>query len=266
VVTAKRDVADMARSKPAFSVSTPLRKTSLLGAHHRHVSLVSTAHAPRAEVRAALAPPKWVRVAVGIAGFTVGALFPSFPVKQRTDALFSVQPPVAAAMADETMQVPVFKGNSPLPLSVLGIRQEEFMSARELKSPKTTQYSEAEEEIMELEEDEVENAWFHNLQMLWAGLASVGGIVVLYKGGVLWERWIQEQERKDMEEEIELTGIFIDPRAVRKEEDGDGDQKKGSNGDKGGADPSGSDNPDAPPDSEMPPDSIDSLERMFGKS
>jgi hypothetical protein len=256
----------MARSKTAFSAPAPLRKTLLLGAHHRHVPLVSTAHAPRAEVSAALAPPKWVRVAVGIAGFTVGALFPSFSAKQRNDALFSVHPPVVAAMADETMQLPVYGGKSALPLSVLGIRQEEFMSARELKSPKTTQYSEAEEEIMELEEDEVENAWFHNLQMLWAGLASVGGIVVLYKGGVLWERWIQEQERKDMEEEIELTGIFIDPRAVRKEEDSDGDQKKGSNGNKDGPDPGGADNPDAPPDSEMPPDSIDSLERMFGKS
>ena len=139
---------------------------------------------------------------------------------------------------------------------------------------------------MELEEDQFENQWFHDLQVMWAALASVGGIMVLYKGGVLWEKWIQEQERKDMEEEIELTGTFIDPRAVRKDEDADdkGKKKSKNNNTNGGTDdknpdtnpsspsnsggPSGSGGgPDAnPPDADLPTGGIDALERLFGKS
>jgi hypothetical protein len=162
----------------------------------------------------------------------------------------------------EKMAVRVVDGNKEgITLGALGIRQEDFLSHRELSKLKTTQYSEAEEEIMELEEDEVENKWFHDLQVMWAGIASVGGIMVLYRGGVLWERWIVEQERKDREEEIELTGTFIDPRAVRKEEGGEDDdaakKKKG-----------GGDGPDdSPPDADdLPPGGIDALEKLFGKS
>lgn len=133
---------------------------------------------------------------------------------------------------------------------------------------------------MELLEDEFETQWYRDLQMLWAGLASVGGIMVLYKGGVLWENWIKEQERKDMEEEIELTGTFIDPRAVRKDEDGDKGKKKGQSGkpkdsnDDGptmgpskGTDGGPGNGPGAGDgDSPVSPDSIDNLERLFGKS
>jgi hypothetical protein len=252
----------------AFAGPAQLKSSSLLGSEGAGapVATLSTRRAPHPALRAALEPPKWARVAVGVAGIAVGSLFPTISASQRHGAQFSAQPPVVAAMAAETMEVPVVKGESSIPLSVLGVRTEEFMSHRELKSAKTTQYSEAEEEIIELEEDEVESKWFRDLQILWAGLASVGGIMILYKGGVLWERWIQEQERKDMEEEIELTGIFIDPRAVRKEEDGEDDRKKGRNGKKDGPGDGGSGRPATPPDTELPPDDIDSLERMFGKS
>lgn len=123
---------------------------------------------------------------------------------------------------------------------------------------------------MELEEYEVATQWFRNLQMLWATLASAGGIYVLYKGGVMWENWIQEQEKKDMEEEIEMTGTFIDPRAVRKDED---DEDKGNKGkdkgkDKGNKGPQGKGgDPSEPPDSpDFPKDGLDSLEKLFGKS
>jgi hypothetical protein len=170
---------------------------------------------------------------------------------------------IETAVAAEQLAVPVIDGNSSgIPLGALGIKQEDYLSHRELSKLKTTQYSEAEEELMELEEDELENKWFHDLQVMWAGLASVGGIMVLYKGGVLWEKWIQEQERKDMEEEIELTGTFIDPRAVRKAEDEDDDNN--DSGGKGGKDDS---DPDSPPETDdLPPGGIDALEKLFGKS
>lgn len=144
-----------------------------------------------------------------------------------------------------------------IPLEALGIKKEEYVGERELRRRKTTRYSEAEQEIMELEEWEVATQWFRDLQFFWAALASLGGIYVLYKGGVMWENWIQEQERKDMEEEIELTGTFIDPRAVRKDEDGEQGQGRGKNK----APPKKGDDPDSPPASDR-----DSLEKLFGKS
>ncbi len=110
---------------------------------------------------------------------------------------------------------------------------------------------------MELEEYEVSTKWFRDLRAMWAALASIAGILVLYRGGVLWERWIQEQERKDMEEEIKLTGTFISPRAVRKDENED-DKRSGKNGKKGGGGDKGDD--DKPP---PVVGDIDGLNRML---
>lgn len=167
------------------------------------------------------------------------------------------------AVAAEMLEVPIRRVNGALDLSDLGIKADEYAGHKQLFKLKTTQYSEAEEEIMELNEDEVDNKWFYDLQVMWAGLGSVVGIFALYKGGVLWEKWIQEQERKDMEEEIELTGQFIDPRAVRKPEDED----DGGKGKKGGDKPSGGDDGEGPPETDdLPPGGIDALEKLFGKS
>lgn len=122
---------------------------------------------------------------------------------------------------------------------------------------------------MEMEEYEVETQWFRDLQTVWAGIASVGGIFVLYKGGVMWENWIKEQERKDMEEEIELTGTFIDPRAVRKDEDDESDTGKGK-GKPSGKDPKSDDggSTEGPPGDEgySPDGGLESLEKLFGQS
>lgn len=119
---------------------------------------------------------------------------------------------------------------------------------------------------MELEEWEAQTESFRSMQAFWAGLISVAGIFMLYKGGVMWENWIKEQERKDMEEEIKLTGTFIDPRAVRKDEDmGDASKSKKKPKDSGP-----SSGPSAPPkdptDGDKPTGGIDSLEKLFGQS
>lgn len=231
---------------------------------------------PRSDARIRMSFSQWAKVAAGVVGVTLASFSPSLsPRSLRADR---VEP--SAVHAAEAVEVPVQEAGSSISLEALGIKVEEFMSHRELASRKTTQYSEAEEEIMELEEDEIEFQYFYNLQAMWAALASIGGIAILYKGGVLWENWIKEQERKDMEEEIELTGTFIDPRAVRKEESEEEDQKKDkkknkTNGDeqddeprnkkKGPEDPgSGDDSPSD--DKDLPPDGIDALERLFGRS
>lgn len=85
----------------------------------------------------------------------------------------------------------------------------------------------------------------------------------------MWENWIKEQERKDMEEEIKLTGTFIDPRAVRKDENkADGKKKKNpkSDGPSAGPAASPSDPKSDPSGGDMPPGDADSLEKLFGKT
>ena len=198
----------------------------------------------------------WAHVALAAAGITIGSWIS--PPRSKLG-------PVREASAVVAQHVRP-TGGGPIPLEVLGIKQEDFLSDRELRRRKTTQHSEAEEEIMELEEYEVETQWFRDLQRCWAAFASVGGIYVLYKGGVLWERWIQEQERKDMEEEIELTGTFIDPRAVRKDDGEDPNPKRGKNKPspgKGG--PNGDSGPQSRP-GDGSSGGIDALEKLLGSN
>lgn len=205
---------------------------------------------------------KWLRVAVIAAGSLTGSVL-GFPSKDMPFKPVRETHAVTSRVASP--------GTDKIPLEALGIKRDDYLSDRELRRRKTTQYSEAEEEIMELEEYEFATQWFRDLQITWAALASVMGIFVLYKGGVLWERWIQEQEKKDMEEEIELTGTFIDPRAVRKDEDEDDTGKKGEGEEKGEGDKGTSKGPeDKPKGPEDSPDTssggLDSLEQLFGKS
>merc|ERR1712167_393773 len=46
---------------------------------------------------------------------------------------------------------------------------------------------------------------------------TVGGsalsIWFVYKGLNVWEKWMKDQEQKDIEEEIEMTGTYINPGA-----------------------------------------------------
>lgn len=239
---------------PPLGAALPTRHSPLPSAALRR------AHRPAPAVRMSAERPTprrlpWLRLAAIAAGGLAGSVAPAVVPPGRVHA-----PPAHAASAPMTVTA-----GREIPLRALGVRREDYVSERELRRRKTTQYSEAEQEIMELEEWEVATQWFRDLQMTWAALASVGGIFVLYKGGVMWERWIKEQEQKDMEEEIELTGTFIDPRAVRKDEDDTGG--KDGKGKPQGQDPkSGGDPNDAPSSQDNPADGLDSLEKLFGKS
>ena len=75
--------------------------------------------------------------------------------------------------------------------------------------------TEAQEELFELEEDRIQFQWLRNVHMFAGALYSAIGLFVLYKAGAMWERWMKEQEEKEIENEIKLTGTFIDPRADR---------------------------------------------------
>ena len=192
-------------------------------------------------------PFAWLKLALASIGIFAGTST-LIPTQRRL-------PTPEPVRADTVIQL---EPSEPIPLRAFGIKEKDYCGDRELRARKTTQYSEAEEEIMELEEYEVGTQWFRDLQRLWAGLASIAGIMVLYRGGVLWERWIQEQERKDMEEEIKLTGTFISPRAVRKDENED-DKRDGKKGQKGGGS-GGGDGDDKPP---PVVGDIDGLNRML---
>lgn len=225
-----------------------LPKTLLLAAS----SVLSTTLAPISAIRAGFSAPY------------AAIPSPTIEVKDNTKTGFSnAIRPIRVSVA--TVGTP---GTDTISLGELDIKRDEYMSERELRRRKTTQFSEAEQEIMELEEWEVHTQWFRDFQLMWTAIASVGGIYILYKGGVMWEKWIKEQEQKDMEEEIELTGTFIDPRAVRKDdEDNSGNrpnksQDGGNNPGKGPDTDSGS----GPDGGDFKQGDLESLEKLFGKS
>ncbi|GAB0494046.1 hypothetical protein MMPV_005336 [Pyropia vietnamensis] len=111
-------------------------------------------------------------------------------------------------------------------LSKLGIKYDDLINDQVLMSDKTVSYNEAEMEIMELEDLQELDGWRQGLKLGMSLGVSATGLAILYKGGVLWERWIKEQEKKDMEDEIELTGTFIAPSAVRLAEEEEAAAKK----------------------------------------
>lgn len=151
---------------------------------------------------------------------------------------FGGVPPVSLVVNDK-VKVQEIEG---VPLQMLGIDMNKIAGEKQLKSKSWTKMTEAQEELFELEEDRIQFQWLHNVHMFAGALYSLVGLIVLYKAGALWEKWMKEQEQKEIEKEIRLTGTFIDPRANRIPEEEEGlsqkekdkwDKKKGTDG--GGA-------------------------------
>eukprot|EP00284_Hemiselmis_tepida_P015588 CAMPEP_0174917334 /NCGR_PEP_ID=MMETSP1355-20121228/2379_1 /TAXON_ID=464990 /ORGANISM="Hemiselmis tepida, Strain CCMP443" /LENGTH=139 /DNA_ID=CAMNT_0016162409 /DNA_START=271 /DNA_END=690 /DNA_ORIENTATION=+ len=95
----------------------------------------------------------------------------------------------------------------------LRLTKEDLANEEFLFSKNTTQRTVIEEEICEIEDEEFRYRNWKNAQV---GIAIGGsgiGMWFAYKGLHLWERWMNEQEQKDIEEEIEMTGTYIDPGA-----------------------------------------------------
>jgi len=97
--------------------------------------------------------------------------------------------------------------------NLLGIKREDIFNEKFLFSNRTTQNTEIESEIEEIEDDEFRYSAWKNSQV---GL-TVGGSALsmwfAYKGLNVWEKWMKDQEQKDIEEEIEMTGTYINPGA-----------------------------------------------------
>jgi len=113
-----------------------------------------------------------------------------------------------------------FDGKSNTPSSqvvvdgnLLNIKREDIFNEKFLFSNRTTQNTEIESEIEEIEDDEFRYSAWKNSQV---GL-TVGGSALsmwfAYKGLNVWEKWMKDQEQKDIEEEIEMTGTYINPGA-----------------------------------------------------
>jgi len=143
-----------------------------------------------------------------------------------------VPPPSLAASGGAAAAAPAARAAAggvayqTIDLGKLGIKYDDLINDRVLMSDKTVAYNEAELEIMELEDLQQLDGWRRGLKLGVSLGVSATGLAVLYKGGVLWERWIKEQEKKDMEDEIELTGTFIAPSAVRLAEEEEAAAKK----------------------------------------
>jgi len=128
-------------------------------------------------------------------------LFTCFFLNTKSNAI-----PVNETMR-EPLAIVVVDGN------VLGIKREDIFNEKFLFSNRTTQKTEIESEIEEIEDDEFRYSAWKNSQV---GL-TVGGSAVsmwfAYKGLNVWEKWMKDQEQKDIEEEIEMTGTYINPGA-----------------------------------------------------
>mmetsp|Transcript_37929 Transcript_37929/g.89415 ORF Transcript_37929/g.89415 Transcript_37929/m.89415 type:complete len:227 (+) Transcript_37929:33-713(+) len=101
----------------------------------------------------------------------------------------------------------VIDGNS------LNLKREDVFNENFLFSPLTTKSSEVEMEIEEIEDDEYRYSAWKNTQIGLAVGGSALGMWFAYNGLNAWERWMKEQEKKDIEEEIQMTGTYINPGA-----------------------------------------------------
>jgi hypothetical protein len=97
--------------------------------------------------------------------------------------------------------------------SKLNIKQEDIINDSFLFSHKTTEPSEIEAEIQEIEDDEYRYRTWKNTQIGLALGGSAIGMWFAYKGLNVWEKWMKDQEQKDIEEEIQMTGTYINPGA-----------------------------------------------------
>lgn len=98
-------------------------------------------------------------------------------------------------------------------LSLLGIKREEIFNEDFMFSDKLTSTSIVESELQEIDDDEYRYSAWKNTQVGFSVGGSALGIWFAYKGLNKWELWMKEQEKKDIEEEIQMTGTYIDPGA-----------------------------------------------------
>ncbi|KAK4538512.1 hypothetical protein CDCA_CDCA18G4537 [Cyanidium caldarium] len=106
---------------------------------------------------------------------------------------------------------PLEKDTPSIDLGALGFDLKDFFSEKELFSRRLTEQTESQLELQELEDDEIQYGGRNALGKLLTFGVAVGGVYLIYRGAVMWERWLREEERLAEEEERELTGKFIDP-------------------------------------------------------
>ncbi|KAA8492354.1 hypothetical protein FVE85_3792 [Porphyridium purpureum] len=106
-----------------------------------------------------------------------------------------------------------------VPIEQLGINKEEFIGERFIKSKKLLKYSEAEEEILHLEDMEMDSTWMRSARLTGLAVFVAGGMTVMGGTGKIWDTFAASQEEKEREEELRITGRFIDTTANRMDEE-----------------------------------------------
>uniref|UniRef100_A0A7S1TL86 Uncharacterized protein n=1 Tax=Erythrolobus australicus TaxID=1077150 RepID=A0A7S1TL86_9RHOD len=108
---------------------------------------------------------------------------------------------------------------APGALSDRDLDLEHYVSQRFVRSGRVAKYSEAEEEIFEIDDLAHEFRWMSAIQAVYAGILAFVGLFTLKTVGRLWDLFLKGQEDREMEEEMRLTGRFIDTRAARLNEE-----------------------------------------------
>lgn len=95
----------------------------------------------------------------------------------------------------------------------LRITREDMLNEKFLFSHKLIQNSSVENDIQEIEDEEYNYKNWRNSQIGLAIGGSILGMWFTFKGLNAWEKWMKDQEQKDIQEEIKMTGRYIHPSA-----------------------------------------------------
>uniref|UniRef100_A0A7S3EHF5 Uncharacterized protein n=1 Tax=Rhodosorus marinus TaxID=101924 RepID=A0A7S3EHF5_9RHOD len=143
-----------------------------------------------------------------------------------------------------------------------------YENKRQLSNRKMTEYSGAQQELIELD-TEWEQLWYIRFLQYAIVICVVPAVGLSAAGlGKLFEAWTKAQEAAEREEEIKLTGTYSSPATVRKENVEEEDKKEDDESspddkDEGSEGPSPTDDGGpAPGDDEA----REKLEQLFGKS
>lgn len=115
------------------------------------------------------------------------------------------------------VSVPVQSPSSEINLGDLGYSVSDFIDKKKLFSPELAERTETQLELEEIEDEEVQKARGVTVRRFVQTVGTLVAAYLVYVGSRRWEEWMHEEERLATEQEISLTGTYIDPAVPRED-------------------------------------------------
>jgi hypothetical protein len=116
-----------------------------------------------------------------------------------------------------SVSVPAQSDPSVIDLGKLGYALSDFVDMKKLFAPELAERTETQMELEEIEDDEVQKATVLTVRRVVQSIGAVVATYLVYIGSRRWEEWMREEERLATEQEISLTGTYIDPAVPRED-------------------------------------------------